>query len=233
MGIGREKLPTIKAIPVWQRIPKRFVSYDEAGGFIPHGFFDLAPFVSIKQNMVNFVMTTPIKAKYRYAFDLASGGLYRQHRYCKRDDVADKYGGYLYLPPYTEGFVPRLLDQIGMPQQIIVFGDEDHLNDFDKTTNKSQRVRVVGGVLKQYCKTFPCQDKDWRTTIVLVAVNPLDNGFKGSYKYYRIGKRNRLGSCFGIYEKFRRASLYRWKVPSGSTNQRCHKRGNRYSTISS
>ena len=175
MGLGKKDvLPTIKAIPLWQRIPKRFVFYDEAGGFIPHGFFDLVPFVNVKQRTVNFVMTNPIQAKFRYSFNLASGNLYRRHRYCSRDDMAKKYERSLYRPPYTEGFVPRLLDQTGMPQQIVVFGDKNYLRPFDKTTDQSQRVQVVGGVLKQHCKSYPCREKDWHSSIVLVAINSMD-----------------------------------------------------------
>ena len=178
IGLGKKPLPTIKAIPVWQRIPSRFVSYDEAGGFVPHGFFDLVPFVSVKQRKVNFVMTTPVAGKFRYSLDFASGFLYRQHRYCSRDDMAGKYSGSLYRPPYTEGFVPRLLDQMGMPQQIVVFGDKYHLISFDKTVDRSQRVRVVGGILKEYCQRHPCRDKSWRSATVLIAVNPMDKDFQ-------------------------------------------------------
>ena len=96
-----------------------------------------------------------------------------------RRDTSREYSGKLYRPPYTEGFIPRLLDQEKKPHEIIVFGDKRYFAPFDKKASISQRVRVVGGVIKTRCSTFPCKSDQSLSSIVLVAVNPLDEDLAG------------------------------------------------------
>ena len=174
----KQDIPVVKAIPIWQRVPKRFAPRDEVGGFLSHGFFDLLPFPGMKDNTINFVTTVPRKGRFRYKMDMYSGNLYRTRPYCSRRDTSKKYSGKLYRPPYTEGFIPRLLDQEKKPHEIIVFGDKKYFAPFDKKASISQRVRVIGGVIKTRCSTFPCKSDQSISSILLVAVNPLDEDLK-------------------------------------------------------
>ena len=40
------------------------------------------------------------------------------------------YSWKIYLPPFTVGFVPRMLDQLGKPQKVIVFGQAESFQKF-------------------------------------------------------------------------------------------------------
>ncbi len=175
---------THKIVPVvakssWLKTNDLYNHKSHNGEYLIHPFFDLVPFASRQDNSINFVMTTPAGARNKYKLDLRSGKMYRRHQFCDQKDVWKKYSGNIYRPPYTEGFVPRLLDQLGTPQKIIVFGKNRYFQDFELTPTRSQRVRVVGSVLQQYCKSFPCRGKNrWQSRLVLVAVNPFDPTFE-------------------------------------------------------
>jgi inorganic pyrophosphatase len=174
-----KKISPVEGKASWLKTSKVYNHKTDHGEYIIHPFFDLVPFASTKDNSINFVMTMPENTTNKYQIDLRSGALFRKHRTCSQKDVWKKYSGDLDRPPYTEGFVPRLLDQLGTPQKIIVFGKTRYFTDFQLTPTRSQRVRVVGAVLQQYCESYPCRGKNkWLSRMVLVAVNQNDPKFK-------------------------------------------------------
>ena len=174
-----KKISPVEGKASWLKTSKVYNHKTEHGDYIIHPFFDLVPFASTGDNSINFVMTMPENASNKYQVDLRSGSLFRRHQMCSQKDAWKKYTGNLDRPPYSEGFVPRLLDQLGTPQKIIVFGKSRYFTDFQLMPTRSQRVRVVGAVLQQYCETYPCRGKNkWLSRLVLVAVNPNDPTFK-------------------------------------------------------
>ncbi|WP_417336675.1 hypothetical protein [Halobacteriovorax marinus] len=170
-----KKIEPVVAKPAWMATSKLYNDRSQDGEFLIHPFFDLVPFSSKTDNSINFVMTTPIGSLSKYEMDLRSGKLFRTHNFCDQKDVWKKYSGTLSRPPYSEGFIPRLLDQLGTQQKIIVFGKKRYFQKFEITPTKSQRVRVVGGVLLQYCATYPCKGFNrWQSRLLLIGVNPMD-----------------------------------------------------------
>ncbi|MCO4794378.1 MAG: hypothetical protein KC493_11730 [Bacteriovoracaceae bacterium] len=178
--VEREKgLPIVEAIPQWLNVDRRFSPRDREGDPLIHAFFDFLPFPELKDKKINFVALTPVKSKFAYSLDLHSGQIYKKFNMCNQKDVWKSYRGSLSSVPYTEGFVPRMLDQLGEPLKIVVFGNLRYLASFDPKTPVSQRVRVVGGVIEQYCEYYPCAFRNqWQSRLVLVGVNHKDPKFE-------------------------------------------------------
>jgi hypothetical protein len=173
-----KKLAPVEANAAWLKTSTLYNHKSEHGDYLVHPFFDLIPYASKKDSSINFVITMPVGGKNKFQIDLRSGKLYREHKMCSEKDIWGKYGSTLGQSPYTEGFVPRLLDQLGGPQKIIIFGKKRYFYDFELAPTRSQRVRVVGAVLQQYCESFPCRGRNkWLSRMVLVAVNSNDPAF--------------------------------------------------------
>ncbi len=169
----------VEPIPQWLKVEPRFAHLGPDGFYTVHSFFDFAPFPDLKTNKINFVMTTPVGSKFGYDINLHSGQIYRRHNYCPQDDVWNSYSGKIKFPPYSEGFVPRVLDQLGKPLKVLVFGGKKYLSKSGLNRPLSQRIRVVGGVIQQYCENFPCaRNSGWLSRLVLLAVNHKDPSFK-------------------------------------------------------
>ncbi len=201
----KEGLKRVDAVPVWFKTEKRFSNQDQNGSPLVHPFFDLAPFGSTKDNSINFFVTTPIDSKHYYDIDLLSGMLYRKHSYCEQVDIWEKYESDIHRPKFSIGVVPRLLDQLGNPQKIIVFGKKNYFHKFKHSPTYSQRAKVIGGVIHQYCQNHPCKTRDnWLSTLVLIGVNSEDPRFskiknlsqlkkKVSWSYFKAFMENGFG----------------------------------------
>ena len=83
----------------------------------------------------------------------------------------------MHYPPYNIGVIPRWLDSLGDPQEIIVFGRGDFYRDLSKTFTKTYHARIVGGVNLQYCPKKLCRADDWISNFIPVAVDPQDSDF--------------------------------------------------------
>jgi len=172
-------LERVDAKPNWFNVPKKFTHKDDKHDVIAHPFFDLVPFPHGKDNGLNVVMTTMEGSLFSYGLDIYSGKLFKKHNYCEQEDVWQKYSGDIYRPPFSEAVVPRLLDQLGTPQRVLVFGKRRYFPKHNLSPTHSQRVRVVGGFVEQYCKNYPCLSREnWLSRLVLVAVNGNDPEFK-------------------------------------------------------
>ena len=172
-------LPVVEPIPQWLNVDRRFAPRQEEGDPYIHAFFDFLPFPEPKDLKINFVALTPAKSRFFYGMDLHSGQLYKKYNLCEQNDVWKSYRGTISTPPYTEGFIPRILDQLGDPLKVVVFGDLRYFPKFDPRNPVSQRVKVVGGVIEQYCEYYPCSFRSqWMSRLVLVAVNDKDPRFE-------------------------------------------------------
>lgn len=170
---------TVQAKPSWFKVPERFQARTDYGEIPLHAFFDLVPFASVSDLEVNFVALTPIGSAFRYELDLVSGKHYMQTPYCSQRDSWKGYGGVINLANFTEGFIPRVLDKKGTPQEVIVFGERRYLGAPEDYPQSSQRVRIIGGLVEQECEQGTCKGNvGWSDRIILVGVNPLDPNFK-------------------------------------------------------
>ncbi len=170
----------LKAIPVWFKVPQKYSHHDSELNAYAHAFFDLVPHLDVNTGLVNFFPLTPQDSRALYKLDIVSGKRYLQHVFCNQYDVWGKYRSKLDYPNYTSGVIPRLLNTLGNPQEIIVFGSSYKYDGIlkIKETN-SYRVRIVGGVLKQYCHVYPCKLRsDWQSAPLLIAIDPDDEELK-------------------------------------------------------
>lgn len=170
---------SVAAKPSWFKIPERFESRNAYGEIPVHPFFDLVPFASLGDLEVNFVALTRVGEEFRLGLDLVSGRPYMQTPLCTRRDAWNSYGGNIKVANFTEGFIPRILDKKGTPQEILVFGHRRYLAPKEDYPRSSQRVRIVGGIVEQECERGSCKGNfGWSDRIILIGVNPLDPSFK-------------------------------------------------------
>lgn len=168
-----------QAIPVWFEVPENYVLLENDGRKPVHAFFDFLPDQDSETRELNMVITTVVGSRFGYELDLYSGKLFRRHRYCHQEDAWGRGRSVPTFPPVSLGFVPRLLDQAGEPQMVALFGRGRYLNPFTRDTQTSERVKIVGGGLLQYCKSYPCERRErWLSRLVLIAVNTMDPEFK-------------------------------------------------------
>ncbi len=130
--------------------------------------------------VLNFFVTTPVESDYSYDFDLISGKLFSQFSFCSQKDVWKTYKDELNRPMFTSGVVPRILDQLGTPQKIIVFGNDQFFKENFSPEKEIPlyQAKIVGGVVEQYCEIYPCSSSgEWLSRQVLVAVSVDDPKF--------------------------------------------------------
>lgn len=180
-------LLSLRVKPTWFKYRKDRSYRTSENRISHHPFFDFAPFVKLGSNTLNFFVVTPYKSETLFELDLSSGKRYRRHTLCGQDDIWESYKTTINTPLFTEGIVPRTLDQLGRPQKIWVFGDEDRLADFP--TLYSHRVRVVGGIKVQECEFGQCQPNEWQSRVVLVAVAAKDKGLLDVFTLEDLKKR--------------------------------------------
>ncbi len=140
---------------------------------VPHLFFDPTP--DFQGQEVNVIILTPRKSPYAYGLDLGSGQRFYSHTYCSQSDVWGKYGGELGRPPFSIGYIPRVLDQLGEPHKVILWSKRN----FSTTAGTNfQRGRLVGAFVEQTCPEGNCLGKsNWLSRLVFVAVDADDAAY--------------------------------------------------------
>lgn len=171
--------PVVTTQPQWFQGPAPYQWMELTGDIQLHPFYDMVPFSSAIDQSINFFPLFSSNSSAFRDFDMLSGKTFSRFPFCSREDIWKKRDGKLERPNFTYGVVPRLLDQLGMPQNIVVFGNESiYQQEVGENRFESHRVRVVGGVLHQYCEDYPCNSEDeWRSRLVLVAVDTSDSKF--------------------------------------------------------
>lgn len=160
--------------PRWFKTAERFKLLDGKKNIVPHRFFDVAPSIDLKKKTANIIITTPQGSLYGNDLDITSGQLYVSRKFCDQDDKLKKYNGTISTPPFSIGVIPRVLDQLNLPQKVIVFGGKDYFKKYHLTHYFD--VRVVGAFIEQVCPYGTCLRKEqWNSKLVLVAVQ---NGHK-------------------------------------------------------
>lgn len=152
--------------------------FDRKGATQKHMFFDPQPELDTVTKEINFIITTPVDSAVHYNLDIVSGLTYKGHRYCSQTDVWQVYDKPIDFPPYTQGIIPRVLDKLGKPQTILVFGEEGFYAG--RIYHNTRRVKIVGGIVEQYCEMGHCTGANsWQTRLILVAIDPNDKRLAG------------------------------------------------------
>lgn len=166
----------VSAFPVkWFKVNPEH-SLQEKGNPVSHLLFDSTPEFRESEQTVNAIIATPTSSQNAYKIDLNSGQLHFSHAYCKQKDVWNKYSGSINRPSFSIGYVPRVLDQLGEPQKIIIFssrpqyGTDNSLHSF--------KVKMVGAYVEQICPEGNCLGKsNWLSRMVFVGVDAQDTSF--------------------------------------------------------
>lgn len=162
--------------PKWFDTAKRFKLVSQTGENEPHLFFDVNPDTNLKEKKINFIATTIQDEKYGYELDLVSGKHYVSNAFCSQDDIWKKVSS-VDRPPFTEGVIPRYLDQLNKPQKIIVFGESDYYKK--NYQDNFFEAKIVGGFIEQSCPSGVCTDPtSWLSRLVLVGVQPENSKYK-------------------------------------------------------
>jgi len=173
LNLKNSQLPS----PGWFDTKKPYLMKDTEGNPVIHLFFDLGPYLNVKERSVFFVPLTPSGSKAIYDLDLKSGQPYQLRRLCHQSDAWERFSKYIFGPNFTDGYIPRFLDRRGRPQRVITFGRDNFYKENQVVL--AQRVRIIGSVLLQHCQKIPCHGSDgWETNEVLVAVDTLDSKMK-------------------------------------------------------
>lgn len=173
----KDQWSSVATDPKWFASDANFTSLDKEGNKEVHLFFDTTSTVNFSEKTLYFVVTTPAGSPASYDIDVVSGHRYKKNIFCEQNDVWGKYSKKIDKPPYTEGVVPRMLDQMGKPQKIVVFGNEDYYQEVSQKA--SHQVRVVGGVVEQVCHSANCIGRNnWDSRMVLIAVDMHDENMK-------------------------------------------------------
>jgi hypothetical protein len=158
-----------KVSPFWLDTYPRFISKNNEGEAPLNLFFDVDHGFSLTGSTVNYIVETLQDSPVEYSYDLATGKHYATRPYCKQGDVWDKSMSKINRPPFTFGIVPRMFDQLGTPQKIIVFGNKKFMRENYQDTFFT--AKIVGGFIEQNCPTGTCFKRDsWRSRLVLVGV---------------------------------------------------------------
>lgn len=146
------------------------------GDPLPHLFFDVKPNFSSNHQEVNVVITTPEGARNAFEVDVVSGQRYFSHAFCEHKDIWKKYSKSLDYPPFSVGVVPRVLDQLGQPQKVVVWSNRSQI--FRKYPSSSHRVRLVGAYVENICFEGNCIGQiRWPSRLVFLAIDVDDKEY--------------------------------------------------------
>lgn len=140
---------------------------------VPHVLFDTTPEFNDKAQTVNVIIATPQDSQHVYQIDLNSGQRYFSHSLCKQKDIWHKYSGTIHRPQFAIGYIPRVLDQLGMPQKIIVWSNRSRYGS--EADFHAYKVKIVGAYVEQICPEGNCIGKsNWLSRMVFVGVDADD-----------------------------------------------------------
>ncbi len=151
--------------------------YDQAQRVKYHPFFDPTVSIKPKEKLVSFHVVNHAESNIFYQFDLVSGARFAKFPYCAQTDVWQNYNKPIKRSPFNSGVIPRVLNRLGKPQQIFVFGNDAYY--LEKTHINHEFVRVVGALVLQECALGNCSGvRSWLTSMVIVAVDTRDKKYK-------------------------------------------------------
>lgn len=174
--------------PVYNALHPNALEARPSGEVEANLFFDPPTHVPGNDRHLNVVIVTPKDSKQGYELDLRSGSRWRRRYHCAHDDIWNKFSGTLDVPPFSVAVVPRVLDALSEAQEAFVFGDQKLWGG--ELHRKFFEVRVIGGVLRQVCREYPCKLRErWLSNMQLIAVNPQDPRFKDVHNLEQLKKK--------------------------------------------
>lgn len=140
---------------------------------LSHLLIDITPEFNASEQLVNVVVATPEGSAHSYNIDLLSGQRYYNHSYCKQNDVWDAYSGTVNRPSFAVAHVPRVLDQLGDPQKVIVWSTRE---SFQRTAiSNYHQVKLIGAYVEQICPEGNCIGKtNWLSKLVFIGIDAED-----------------------------------------------------------
>lgn len=154
--------------PKWFKTDPRFSLTNYQDEIAVNYFWDTASSINLKERSLNVVISTPKGSSKLYNIDMSSGQRYFQSPLCSSEDITGKFLSTLSQSPVFMGIVPRVLDETGRPQKIIILGDENYLKQYWKTN--FFEVKIIGGLIEKECTKRLCKDdKGLAQRLVLVA----------------------------------------------------------------
>lgn len=139
----------------------------------PHLFFDTTPEFNKRDRTANAIVTVPQGSKHAYTIDLNSGQRYYTHSYCKQKDIWNAYSGSIGRPVFSIGYIPRVLDQLGDPQKVIIWSKEKDYGE--SVTTNYHKVKLIGAYVEQICPDGNCLGKgNWLSKLVFIGVDADD-----------------------------------------------------------
>jgi hypothetical protein len=162
--------------PKWFSANENHSLRDQLGKPQAHLFFDVHPEFVEREGLVNAIVTTPENSHLNYAVDLLSGQRHYAHHYCNQGDVWNQKSGTFGRPYFSIAYMPRVLDQMGEPQKLIIFGGGKRL--VDSIDHFFVRVKILGGYMEESCPDLNCLGRDtWKSRLVFIAIDPQDKNF--------------------------------------------------------
>lgn len=130
-----------------------------------HLFYDLTPEFSKDNLTVNVVITTPANSENNYRFDMLSGRRHFAYSYCLQG-----------RPEFSIGHIPRMLDQLGNAQKVVVFGSPDKISNL--LSYNFFRVKLIGAYVENICPQGKCEKKSLLSRLVFIAVDTEDKQYR-------------------------------------------------------
>lgn len=156
--------------PRWFSVSPKHALVDKEGKALSHLFFDPPLDINRGERVVNAIIATPKFSKHAYALDVNSGQRYFTHTYCSQKDIWNLQNGTFKSPPFSVGYIPRALDQLGEAQKVIIFSDA--VPTRDSYDNYTHRVKLIGAYIESHCLDGNCLGKDnWLSKLVFIGVD--------------------------------------------------------------
>ncbi len=144
----------------------------------PHLYFDTMTEFSLNKTEINVIVATPEGSDHAYAIDLNSGQRHYSHSLCKQRDVWNKYKEEIFRPPFSVGYIPKVLDQLGDPQKVIIWSSRKNIHH--QLSTHFFKVKLVGAYVEQACPYGNCLGKNnWLSRLVFIAIDPEDPVLSG------------------------------------------------------
>lgn len=159
--------------PKWFSVNKSHSLTRQNGVPAPHLLFDTTPEFNDSERTVNVILAVAKNSQHAYSIDLNSGQRHYTHTYCKQKDVWNKYNGQIERPVFSIGLIPRVLDQLGESQKVIVWSKRKNFGD-NAATNY-HRVKLFAAYVEQICPEGNCLGKsNWLSRLVFMGVDAED-----------------------------------------------------------
>jgi hypothetical protein len=174
--LGKELITTVSN--KWFSENKNHTLIGPDGQPLPHLLFDTAPDFEDVDRSVDVLVAVPEDSEHSYSIDLYSGQRYYTHTYCKQKDIWSSYPSSVNRPVFSVGYIPRVLDQLGEIQKVIIWTKR---KDFKETANFNyHKVKLVGAYVEQICPEGNCLGKStWLSKLVFIGVDAEDKTLEG------------------------------------------------------